>query len=423
MSAYTGRLRCVRCGGEHPDPSLELVGAGCPACAADGVPANILPGYDLTGLTALPVDAAQPGLFRYRALLPLAAGTAPVSLGEGGTPVVELPQLAERTGVARVWVKDESRNPTWSYKDRLAAVAVTKAVEVGAETVVVASTGNHGAAVAAYAARAGLRCVVLTLASVPATMKTLMQSYGADVVALERPPDRWSLMRDLVAARGWMAMSGFAYPPAGSNPYGVDGYKTIAYELVEQLPRPPDVVVVPVAYGDGLAGIARGFADLAALGVIERAPRLLAAEPFGPLAEALATGAATAGPVPVRPSVSFSTASPFGTQQSLAALRAAGGAAVATPDDEEIMATQLQLARESGVYLEASSVTAVVALAAARAAGTVRPDDTVVVVGTSTGLKDVGATAARLPEVPLIVPTIGALDDALAGAPAARPAG
>jgi threonine synthase len=417
MSGYLRRLRCVRCGRQYPDPSLALIGAGCPACAGAGVPANVLPVYDLTA-GELPVDPSQPGLFRYRALLPLAAGTAAVSLGEGGTPVVGLPRLADRAGVAEVWVKDESRNPTWSYKDRLAAVAVTKAVEAGTETVVVASTGNHGAAVAAYAARAGLRCVVLTLASVPPTMNTLMQSYGADVVALQRPADRWTLMRELVAARGWMAMSGHADPPAGSHPYGVDGYKTIAYELAGQLPRPPDVVVVPVAYGDGLAGIGRGFADLAALGLIDRVPRLIAAEPFGPLAAALAAGSDTAGPVPVRPSVAFSTASPFGTQQSLATLRASDGAAIATPDDEEIMATQLQLAREAGLYLEAASVTAAVALCKARPAGLVAADDRVVIIGSSTGLKDVGATAARLPEVPMIEPSVGALDEALAARPA-----
>ncbi len=409
MTGYTGELRCVRCGAGYPDPALDLIGAGCPACVA----ANVLPVYDLTGWDRPPVDPGEPGLFRYRALLPLAADTAPVSLGEGGTPVVELPRLAASAGLRRVWVKDESRNPTWSYKDRLAAVATTKAVEVGAETVVVASTGNHGAAVAAYAARAGLRCVVLTIASVPMTMKTLMQAYGAEVVALPRPADRWHLMRELVAARGWMAMSGYADPPAGSHPYGVDGYKTIAYELVDQLPEPPDVVVVPVAYGDGLAGIARGFADLAALGVLARVPRLLAAEPFGPLAEALAVGADTAGPVPVRPSVAFSTATPYGTRQSLAALRDSGGAAVATPDDDEIMATQLELARGAGIYLEASSVTAAVALRSAAATGLVGPDETAVLIGTSSGLKDVGATAARLGAVPVIEPSIAALDKVL----------
>jgi threonine synthase len=146
VSAYTGELHCVRCGATYPEPATELIGAGCPACFASGVPANVLPAYRITPGDRVPAATDQPGLFRFRELLPLADGTAAVSLGEGGTPVVELPRLAGEAGLARVWVKDESRNPTWSYKDRLAAVATAKAVELGAETVVVASTGTHGAA-------------------------------------------------------------------------------------------------------------------------------------------------------------------------------------------------------------------------------------------------------------------------------------
>ncbi|RIQ18891.1 threonine synthase [Jiangella rhizosphaerae] len=403
---YTRELSCLRCAAVYPDPSLELVGRGCPACESGGVPSNVLPVYDLAGLGALPVADGEPGLFRYRSLLPLAADTPAVSLAEGSTPVVDLPAVAERLGVASVVVKDETRNPTWSYKDRLASVAVTKAVELGIDTVVVASTGNHGAAIAAYAARAGLRCVVLTVASVPSTMKTLMQAYGASVVALPEPRQRWTLMRQLVEKFGWLAMSGHADPPVGSNPYGVDGYKTIAYELVTQLAAPPDVVVVPTAYADGLVGIARGFADLVALGVLERSPRMVAAEPFGPLASAMASGSEVAGPVPYEPSVAFSTASPVGTYQGLSALRSTDGAAVAVPSDEVILAAQRELAASAGLYQEAASATAWPALAGQ---GSLGPAESVVVIGTSTGLKDVGATAATLPEVPVIEPTADAL--------------
>ncbi|MBB5787320.1 threonine synthase [Jiangella mangrovi] len=406
---YTRTLACLRCAATYPDPSLELVGRGCPSCEAGGVPANVLPVYDLSGRNAVPVADGEPGLFRYRALLPLAADTRAVSLAEGATPVVALPAVAAELGVGTVVVKDETRNPTWSYKDRLAAVAVTKAVELGINTVVVASTGNHGAAIAAYAARAGLRCVVLTVASVPSTMKTLMQVYGASVVALPEPRQRWSLMRELVRTFGWLAMSGHADPPVGSNPYGVDGYKTIAYELVEQLPSPPDVVVVPTAYADGLAGIARGFADLVALGLIERAPRMVAAEPFGPHAAALASGSELAGPVPYEPSVAFSTASPVGTFQGLSALRSTGGSAVAVPDDGVTLRAQRDLAASAGLYQEAASATAWPALATLAAQGSLGRDASVVVIGTSTGLKDVGATAATLPEVPVIEPTADAL--------------
>ncbi|MGW4425734.1 threonine synthase [Streptosporangium sp. NPDC004631] len=414
-SRYLGRLACLRCSAAYPDPSLELVGRGCPACEKDGAPANVLPSYDLAPAGRLPADPAQPGLFRHRSLLPLRDTTPAVSLGEGGTPLVALPRTAERLGLREVLVKDETRNPTWSYKDRLAAVAVTKAVELGVEAVVVASTGNHGAAVAAYAARAGLPCVILTVASVPSTMKTLMQVYGARVVALEHPRDRWRLMRQLVEERGWLAMSGHADPPVGSIPYGVDGYKTIAYEIVADLGRVPDHVVVPVAYADGLAGIWRGFADLVALGLADRTPVLVAAEPFGPHGAALAAGTDTAGPVAVAPSVAFSIASPYGTFQGLTALRATGGRAVPVPEDARVLDAQGRLGREAGLYLEASSAIGLVAVEELAGAGALPADATVVLVGTSTGLKDVGATAATLPPVAVVEPTLAALDRELGG--------
>jgi threonine synthase len=418
-SAYAGVLRCLRCGHTVPDPATGVIGRGCPRCAADGVPVNMLPEYDLSGITALPVDTSAPGLFRYRDLLPIRPGTPPVSLGEGGTPLLDLPRLAARSGVAQLLVKDETRNPTWSYKDRLAAVAVTKAVEAGADTVVVASTGNHGAAVAAYAARAGLRCVVLTLASVRPELRTLMQVYGARVVALHTGPERWTLMRRLVDQRGWMPMSGMADPPVGSNPFGIDGYKTIAYEIVADLGGAPDVVVLPAAYADGLAGLHRGFLDLVALGVVDAAPRLLAAEPLGPLAAALASGLDVAGPVPFRPSVAFSTASPVGTYQGLWALRESDGAAVAVLDDDEILDMQAELG-QLGLYVEASSATSFVALAAQRGEAGLDRDSCVVVLNTSTGLKDVAVTAARQPDVPVIDADPRQFDEALGGVGWAR---
>jgi threonine synthase len=361
---------------------------------------------------ALPVRAGEPGLFRFRDLLPLRAGTVAVSLGEGGTPLVDLPELAAQVGVGRLLVKDETRNPTWSYKDRLAAVGLTTATELGVDTVVVCSTGNHGAAVAAYAARAGVRCVVLTLQSVPEAMKTLMGVYGASVAALRTGPERWALMRELVAERGWMPMSGHADPPVGSPSYGIDGYKTIAYELFEQLSGLPDVVVVPTAYADGLTGIARGFDDLVTLGLADRVPRLLAAEPFGPLRSALENGTDRPGPVPAGPSLSFSIASPVGTYQGLVSLRRSGGGAVAVPDDETVMDAQQRLGRQ-GLYLEASSAIALPALERWQQDGEVGERDTVVLIGTSTGLKDVGATAARLSPVPVIDARIAALDAVL----------
>jgi threonine synthase len=423
--AYVERLGCLRCAREVGED--EAFG-GCAVCAGAGVPANVLPLYDFARLAvpggapsgkkagALPEDPAQPGLFRYRSLLPLRPDTIPVSLGEGRTPLVAAARLGEALGAPGLLVKDETRNPTWSYKDRLAAVAVTGAVEAGRDTVVVATTGNHGAAVAAYAAAAGLRCVALTLASVPLTMKVLMQVYGAEVVALRSGPERWALMAEAVKRWGWVPVSGYQAPPIGSNPFGVDGYKTIAYELYQQLGRAPDVVVVPTAYGDGLAGIERGFQDLLALGLVAAAPRMVAAEPYGPYRSALTSGAELAGPVPVprEPSAAFSTATPVGTYQGLLALRRSGGSAVAIGDDATILGAQALAARTQGLYLEAATAVGVAAIADLARRGELRPSETVVLIGTSTGLKDVGATAARLPQVPVIDASLAELERALA---------
>lgn len=404
MSGYLGVLRCPRCGTRRPDTDAF---DPCAPCFAEGIPVNPLPVYDLAGST-FARDPARPGIFGWQHLLPLAPDTAPVSLHEGGTPLLELARTAERLGLHRLLLKDESRNPTWSYKDRLIAVAVSQARARGAATVAVSSSGNHGAAAAAYAAAAGLRCVALTMESVPPTMKVLMQSYGADVVALRHAPDRWRVLRAGVAERGWVPLSGFLDPPAGSNPFGVDGHKTIAYELVDDLGAAPDVVVIPAAYGDGLAGIHRGFADLVALGVIETVPRLLAAEPLGPYSALLGKGFRPGAVVGMRPSVAFSVASPYATFQGFSAISGA-----ATASDEEILASQLRLARDEGCYLEASAVLPLAVLDRLLATGAITRTDTVVLLGTSTGLKDIGATATGLPPVPVIEPTLDALDAAL----------
>src|SRR2546425_6012524 len=174
-------LHCLRCHSRFEEPRLFT---GCPRCRAQGVAVNLTVEYDLTplaGVTPEMFGTATRGLWRFRPLLPVRPAN-PVSLGEGATPLVHLERLGRRLGLPRLYAKDESQNPTWSYKDRLCATAVTHAVETGARVITISSTGNHRASTAAYAARAGLPCVIFTLASVPETMKTLMQAYGAAVV-------------------------------------------------------------------------------------------------------------------------------------------------------------------------------------------------------------------------------------------------
>ena len=403
MSAYLGYLECPRC-------KLQILEEeaywGCESCRQEGLPVNVHPVYDLKG-SVQDWQSSALGVFRYQALLPIKGQLSPVSLGEGSTPLIHLAELGTQIGLDNLFIKDETRNPTWSYKDRLAAVAVNHARESGASTVVVATTGNHGAAVAAYAAAAGLGCVILTLDSVPAEMKVLMQVYGAQVVALSSGPERWELMRGAVKAFGWTPMSGLADPPVGSNPFGIDGYKTIAYELVEDLGRQPDCVVVPTAYGDGLTGIYRGFMDLKDLGMIDALPKMVAAEPLGPYAASLEDGGEMPISVPVRNSVAFSIASPVATYQGVQTIRDSGGTAVVVGEDATITRAQRQLAA-AGLYLENSA--AICLPAAARlAGGTLSQEDLVVLIATSSGLKDTRGTANGLAAVPTISPDLNEL--------------
>ncbi len=419
MSGYTGRLACVRCGSQTDDRQPWY---GCPRCAADGVAANVLPSYQLPASGATIERPDEPGLFRWRELLPVGPDMVPVSLAEGGTPLIAAPGLAEECRVDALWFKDEARNPTLSYKDRLAAVAITVARARGAETVALATSGNHGAATAAYAAAAGLRCVVLTMETIPASMKTLMQSYGASVVAFRSAPERWKVLGEAVRAWGWTPLSGFSNPPLGSNPFGVDGYKTIEYEIIRDTDEPPTAVLVPTAYADGLAGIARGFADLVELKVIEKAPRLVAVDPFGAYARALEQDPPAPVAVAAGATVAFSIGTPIATFQGLRALTTTDGLAAAVGDDAAIMSAQAHIAASTGLYLEPTSASCLPALRQLLDSGQLARDSRVVCVATSSGLKDVEATAARLPPVPVIEPELAALAEVLAaeGAPGSR---
>ncbi len=408
VSALAG-LECLRCGTAYG--TIDLF-TGCPRCLADGRPSNVTPTYriDEVGWTREGLERRPPTMWRYRELLPVRG--EPVTLGEGATPLLALPRLGRRWGVDRLYLKDESRNPTGSFKDRLAAVVASRAREVGASVVAIASSGNAGAALAAYAGRAGLRCVVLTAAGAPAALVAQMLALGACLVATPTARDRWTLLRQGVEALGWYAAGNFHYPPVGSNPYGVDGYKTIAFEILADLGwEVPGVVALPVCYGDGLWGMARGFREAHRLGLVDGEPHLVAGEVFGPLARALAEGLDHVPQVPAGPSVAFSIAAGISTYQALHALRGRGEACVL--DDAELLQAQEALGALEGIFVEPSAAAGVAAVRRLAAQGRLPHGAPVVAVATAGGLKDVEAVRSRQPSVPVVEPTLPAMQVAL----------
>ncbi|WP_197061850.1 pyridoxal-phosphate dependent enzyme [Sinomonas humi] len=335
------------------------------------------------------------GIWRWESLLPVHS-EAPITLGEGNTPLIRLDGVGKRSKAGSLYLKNEASNPTWTHKDRLSAAAVTAASVLGASAVVAASTGNHGASIAAYAARGNMRCIISTYTWAPETMRTLMEVYGAEVHGFERSEQRYEMIAVGAAESGWYPCSNSTWPPVGSPPYGVDGYKTIAYELWEQLPNQSiDAVVVPTGYGDCIRGIARGFDDLREAGVVDYSPKLIAAEVFGKISRSLRSSSNDLGPESVHPTTAFSISNECTTYQALDAVRSNGGRAVSV-SEEDILGAQVDLARLDGLYVEASSAVAVAAVQQAFRSGILHHDDTVVLVSTSSGLKDPGTTAEFL---------------------------
>ncbi|MBV8165448.1 MAG: pyridoxal-phosphate dependent enzyme [Alphaproteobacteria bacterium] len=364
------------------------------------MPSNLTVRYPAAPGTDLKRDALPRagGLWRFADFMPLPAAEA-ITLGEGGTPLVDVAAL----GLGAVWAKDESRNPTWSFKDRLACLAVSMARQLGARVIGSSSSGNAGAAVAAYAARAGLPCVVFTMTGAAGPMVTQMRSYGAMVFECADKGDRWALLTAAVERFGWYPTTAYFGPAVGSNPYGIEGYKTIAYEIAEALDwAVPDWCVLPVCYGDALYGMWKGFSELRTLGWIDRIPRFVAAEVSGSLEAALASRAPMP---PVRrrnePTIAPSIGTDQGTVQAIAVLRATDGAAV-TIDNAEMLDWQARLARTTGLYAEPASVAPFAAIARLRAAGTIAPGARVVALLTAGGLKDPDATARTLGAAPAL---------------------
>jgi threonine synthase len=400
-TSFATGLRCVHCGSRY---ALTPLFEGCPACATDTFQSGLTPDYDYTALaTALGdgplAEPNRPGIWRYRRLLPVADSAHELSLGEGMTALVPLPRIAAELGAREVWLKDESRNPTWSFKDRNAAVTLGKALDFKARAVVASSSGNHGAAVAAYAARAGLPCLVLSYPGISAGAAALIQAYGARLLVTTRE-GRWSIMRAAVQQYGWYPATNFTEIPT-NGPYGHEGYKTIAYELDEQLGSTvPDLVVIPTAYGEGLFGVWKGYHELTTLGRVRRPPRMLACEPEGgPLAASISRGDGSLVPVPAPETVARGIGGTRSSHIAVAAVSASDGL-VAQASDAEILRAQRDLAAD-GILAEPASATALAGLRTMHRRGELPRGQRIVLVSTSGGLKNLEALLAAFPVPPL----------------------
>jgi threonine synthase len=375
-------LKCLKCESVFP-PDHEAVdlGSGCPACLDLGFPVSLKCIY--AGTKAAIGDGTKRRMLRFAPLLPYVNFP---TLGEGDTPIVPLPDLAEQLGIKQLLYKNEGQNPTGSHKDRMSGLAVARAKALGKDTVVAASSGNAGASLAAYAAAAGINCVIVSMSSISPMWEAAIEFHGAQLHTRQGQDDRWKYMQQMVKEKNWYPVTNYLKPPVSSNPFGIEGYKTIAYELVEELgDLTPLVVLVPTCRGDVLAGLWYGFLDSFECGLIKQLPRLVAVEP-GPRLERVLQGEDYRSDLPVPAHHLSSIGGDTATYQSYYALSQSKGSAVSVSTRQSVQSQKVLGAH--GLYTELSSAAALAGAEELAKRNFFSPDDNVVLIGTSHGYKE-----------------------------------
>lgn len=411
--AYVARLRCTRCGRTYAPKDRVL------KCKEDDGRLDVEYDYDsmMSKVSREVFERRRGGLWKYHELLPIENEKNIVSLGEVQTPLLRCENLGKTLGLTDLYVKDETKNPTASFKDRPMTVGVSKAVELGFSIVVSASSGNAAAALAAYSARAGLTCYTFVPEMASPGKIAQLRMFGAQVVrlrGLEGSVDPTFTMLKLVCERfGW-----YPCPSAGSfNPYQAEGPKTMSYEIAEQFSwATPDWVFAGVGGGGLLAGNWKGYQELRRLGLTEASPKLVAVQSTGcaPLVRAFEEKMDPDKIVPWEhpDTVAAGLLDPFPWDGDVAlkALHESSGTAVKVTD-EEILEAQRTLAKKEGIFAEPSGVTALAGLTKMMNQSKIAGDDCVVVEITGSGLKDLSVIGSA--DAPLIDPSLDDLQRVL----------
>ncbi len=422
-------LRCTICGREYASGEVPYV---CPEHGDDGI-LDVIYDYGLIAKRVSPEKlAGSPtrSIWRYLRLLPvdpdvvapLVGGTVLGSVG--WTPLYPAPRLAAQLGLQHLWIKDDGRQPTASFKDRASAVAVVKTRELGYEVVTTASTGNAAAALSGLCAAVSQPNVIFVPKTAPQAKIAQLLVYGATVLLVDGTyDDAFELCLQAAPEFGWYNRN-TAY-----NPYMSEGKKTVAYEICEQLGnwesgdpghwRVPDAVLVPVGDGCIIGGVHKGFKDLLALGWIDRLPRILGVQATGssPLVDAWERGLEGWQMAPVAAhSVADSIVAglPRDRIKALRAVRETDGAFLRV-SDEAIVAAIPALAQGAGVFAEPAAAAAYAGLIQAVESGQVKADDRVVVLSTGSGLKDIHTAMKSVGQPVVVAPELADVRRALGG--------
>jgi threonine synthase len=405
---YVTGLRCRECARSFPTEALHV----CDFCFG---PLEVVYDYEAIGraVTRESIAAGPQTIWRYAPLLPV-SDPAPIDLGTGFTPLVRADRLAAELGLGELWIKNDTANPTGSFKDRVVSVALTKARQLGFKVAACASTGNLANSVAAHAARAGMVSIVFIPHDLETAKVVTTAIYGGHLVAVEGTYDDVNRLCAELASEH----PTWAFVNVNVRTYYAEGSKTLAFEVVEQLGwEVPDHVVVPVASGSQLTKIHKGFSELHTVGLLPEQPhvRVSGAQAAGcaPVADAFAAG--TDAIKPVRPHTiakSLAIGNPADGWYALQAVRSSGGALASVTDDEILEGIGL-LARTEGIFAETAGGVTIATLAKLAGHGVVRRDERVVAYVTGHGLKTVEALTSSVGPTATIAPTLDAFATAV----------
>jgi threonine synthase len=384
------RLICVHCAATYaPDQIIYT----CERCGH-----LLTVEYDLDSIDVSRAewDRRPLSVWRYREILPVRG--EPITLQEGGTPLYHLKEIGRELGIPELYAKHEGMNPTGSFKDRGMTVGVSMARQLGMVSVACASTGNTSASLAAYAAKAGIPCVVLLPAGKVALGKVAQAlMHGARVISIRGNFDRaLEMVHELCISHGLYLLNSV-------NPYRLEGQKTIGFEAVDQLGSLPDRIVLPVGNAGNISAIYKGFQELEALGFIDRLPMMTGIQAAGsqPVVRAIEQSLDELIPEPAPETVATAIriGAPVNAEKALVAIRATGGTAAAVTDDE-ILCMQRDLARMEGIGVEPASAASVAGIRKLAEEGLIDRDERIVCVVTGHLLKD-PETVVRQCEPPL----------------------
>jgi threonine synthase len=382
------KLQCFECQAVVP---AHEAGFRCKTCGG-----LLEAKFDLAGKRDLGWNSRQPSVWKYRELLPIEKEKSIVSLAEGGTGLHHCKRLGRKLGLKNLFVKNEGENPTGSFKDRGMTVAISKAKELGKKKVLCASTGNTAASLAAYSARAGMECIVLMPKGKVAVGKMLQViMHGARLIQIKGDFDQ-----ALEIAMKLSERRKEFYLMNSINPFRLEGQKTLAFEILDQLGRAPEVVMLPVGNGGNISAAWKGFSEFQQLKIVKNRPRMIGiqAEKAAPIARAVKSGQNEIRPIhnPQTIATAIRIGSPVNWPKVLRAIRDSRGTAE-TVTDHQILEAQKELATLEGIFVEPASAASIAGVKKLSEEGRVDRSETVVCVTTGHGLKD-PSVLERLPK-------------------------